>query len=221
MPSLVPITLTPQAIREAFADQLIACDVAGGNIVQTRPRPSAAEDAPVVNVFSPGSSGDGYKGQLPRFATSLQIVCAATVALAATSQEFEDVDKAIGDLVDAIELEIKTAILGDDVFAASFTHWSGIAVQKGTDTQGKAIRGTVNIEFTVVYQEQFELSNKSGPYDDLEQTEVIMEYGDDATILTRPIYRDRWVAHNGDNVVTHEPEQAVTHLSQGYDGPGT
>jgi hypothetical protein len=234
----VPIALTPQTIREAFVAQLIACGV--DNVVSTRPRPWNKDDVPGVNVFSPGSNGDSISAHLPRFETTIRIVCSATVALP-EGGEFEDKDKALGDAMDAIELQIKTAILGDDVFAASFRRWGGLAVEKGGDTTGERFRGAVRIEFSVIYNEQYTLTKKGG-YDDLEQLDIVTDIstptrlvthdgdsvvthdgervrliGGSPTFLCRPIYRERIATHNGDSVVTHDGDNLVTDESFGFE----
>ena len=237
MADLVPIVLTPQTIREAFVAQLIACNVAGGNIVGSRPRPTSSGDVPIVNVFSPGSDGDGVSIHLPRFETRIRIVCAATVVLP-EGGVFADIDAAVANAIDAVELEIKTAILGDDIFAASFKKWAGIRVQKGLSTEGTEIRALVNIEFTPVYNEQYQITNKAG-YPDFDRLDIetvsdgharlvthdgdrIVTHDGDfiqvagaPSILCRPLNRLRIVTHDGDNIVTHADDQLVTHESTG------
>lgn len=237
--ALVLITLTPKGIRDAFVAQLIARGVAGGNVVSTRPRPWGAADAPGVNVFSPGSNGSSISAHLPRFETIIQMICAATVVLP-EGGEFEDKDAALGDAVDAMEIAIKGAILGDDVFASSFKRWVGIAVRKGFEVEGQGFRGHVRIEFRIAYNEQFQLTNLAG-YDDLEQLDIsttigplvllvthaedrivthagdTLNIGGTQALLLRPLYRVRLVTHAGDNLVAHAGNNLVDHVSTGFE----
>lgn len=243
MAALVPIEFTPKIIRDAFIAQLVLKNVAGGNVVSTRPTPFSADDVPAVNVFSPGSDSPARSGgHLPTFKTTIKIVCAGTVTLA-EGGEFETKNAAIGDAVDALEIAIKTAILGDVIFARSFAGgWVGLRVQKGFTTEGKRFRATVNIEFSLSYDESYPLTNiAEDPLPDLEQVEILtaldgfvrlvthdgdrlvthdgdrLNLGGAPTILSRPIYRVRLITHGGDNLVTHKSENIVTHDSQGFE----
>lgn len=156
MPPIPTIELAPKAIRKEVVAQLKRHGVAGGNVVSTRPREWSPDDEPGVNVFSPGSESDSISKHLPRFETTLRVVCSGNVKLT-EGGEFEDKEEALGDAIDDLELAIKQAILSSRTFAASFKYFAGMSVQKGMGTNGQDFRGGVSIEFRFVFNEQWEL----------------------------------------------------------------
>jgi hypothetical protein len=214
------ITLTPKEIRKAVVAQLIARGVApAANVHSTLSRAFQRNEAPAINVFSPGNDASGKTNHLGRFDHTERVIVAATVRLA-EGLSADATDEAIGDAVDDMEAAIKTAILTSRLFVASFKRFEGLSVEKGTITDGDDIRGHVNVEFRFVYDEAYQPIPEPPAEDPfLEHLQMDVETPDGEPLYElRPIYRVRLVTHNDDDLVTHVPDNIVTHLSQGFDG---
>ena len=95
-----------------------------------------------------------------------------------------------------------------------------MSVQKGGTTEGLDFRGQVQVEFRFVYNEQHQtIAEPSAPDPDFEQLDIVIQLDENApTFLVRPIFRQRWVTHNGDDIITHDGASTniVTALSVGY-----
>jgi hypothetical protein len=157
------ITLTPKAIRKAAVAQLVLRDVAGGNVRSAMSRPFTTAEAPAVNVFSPGNSGQHEGKHVPRFEHAERVVCAAFVTLPSGVYAEDEVDEAIADLVDDMEAAIKSAILSSRLFAATFNRIDGYSAEKGADVDGETVRGHVTIGFRFVYTYQDVLTADVAP----------------------------------------------------------
>jgi len=168
---MATIATDPASLRKAFVDRLTDKAVAP-TVVSTRGYEFPFDAVPAINVFSPGSDSDSRSLSHSSFDRTERIVVAATVVVD-RSEPLADMDEAIGDAVDAMELAIKTAILSWRDMQRSIRRYVGLSTRKGQSADGEDLRGYVAVEFRLLVDEEIlweDPISADGELDDLRLT---------------------------------------------------
>jgi len=180
------IATDPASLRKAFVARLTS-KIPSAAVVSTRGYEFPRDEAPAINVFSPGSDSDGRSLSHSSFDRVERIMVAATVVVD-RNEPLADMDEAIGDAVDAMELAIKVAILSWRDMQRSIRRYQSMSVRKGQSGDGEDLRGHVAVEFRLLVDEEVLWEDPISTDGDLDVLGMTVQPGtpDEPTYEIRP-----------------------------------